>query len=301
MSRYVDTAGHPIEQHVLVDSSGSLVEADDTDGQALIFTKSRNYVWDTGTLAWVRETQPGGGGGGGASTIADGADVAEGTTTDVKVVGDNQGTVSAKLRGINTALAGTLNVSAVQSGTWNVGTLTSITNAIDVSDRTTRLLGHVTVDNASLAVTQSGAWSVALNAGSNVIGHVIVDSGAITDSGTVTSNQGTAASFSNPWPVGQSFGGLQIDPRSIRALASTDTVTTIGPFADNTVATTTLYPIIAAGVDNTNTVRALLTDAQGTLLVLHRFEIFEELLTELKKHTLALSLLAGEDVTDYEF
>ena len=37
----------------------------------------------------------------GAMSIADGADVAEGATTDAKVTGDNTGTVSAKLRGIN--------------------------------------------------------------------------------------------------------------------------------------------------------------------------------------------------------
>ena len=43
----------------------------------------------------------GGGGGGGAVTIAAGADVTEGNTTDAKVTGDNAGTVSAKLRGIN--------------------------------------------------------------------------------------------------------------------------------------------------------------------------------------------------------
>lgn len=43
----------------------------------------------------------GGAGGGGAATIADGADVAEGATTDVAVVGDVAGSLSAKLRGIN--------------------------------------------------------------------------------------------------------------------------------------------------------------------------------------------------------
>lgn len=63
---------------------------------------SLNYVWDTGTLGWVVETQAGGGGGGGgAVTIANGADTAEGSTTDAKVIGDTAGTVSAKLRGLN--------------------------------------------------------------------------------------------------------------------------------------------------------------------------------------------------------
>jgi len=59
----------------------------------------------------------GGGGGGGAATIADGADVCEGTTTDAEVVGNNPGTISAKLRGINAALAGTLTVSGAVTAT----------------------------------------------------------------------------------------------------------------------------------------------------------------------------------------
>lgn len=40
-----------------------------------------NYIWDVPTLAWIKMTAAGGGGGG-AATIADGADTAEGTTTD---------------------------------------------------------------------------------------------------------------------------------------------------------------------------------------------------------------------------
>lgn len=46
-----------------------------------------------------------GGVGGGAMTVADGADVVEGSLADAKVVGDNSGTVSAKLRGLNYLLA----------------------------------------------------------------------------------------------------------------------------------------------------------------------------------------------------
>jgi hypothetical protein len=56
-----------------------------------------NHVWD-GTK-WVEETQPGGAGGG-AVTVADGADTAEGTTTDAAITGDNPGTISGKLRGL---------------------------------------------------------------------------------------------------------------------------------------------------------------------------------------------------------
>jgi len=42
-----------------------------------------------------------GGGGGGAATIADGADVTQGAIADAAVNGDNPGTLSAKLRGLN--------------------------------------------------------------------------------------------------------------------------------------------------------------------------------------------------------
>ena len=59
---------------------------------------SLNHVWDGAN--WVPETQPGGGGGGGAVTVADGADVAEGATTDAAVTTDVNSTISAKLRGL---------------------------------------------------------------------------------------------------------------------------------------------------------------------------------------------------------
>mgnify|MGYP001608706510 CR=1 FL=1 len=64
------------------------------------WTKDLNYVWDVGLLDWVVMTQPTGGGGGGAATIANGADVAEGATTDAAVSTDTTGTVSGKLRGL---------------------------------------------------------------------------------------------------------------------------------------------------------------------------------------------------------
>jgi hypothetical protein len=65
----------------------------------LTLTPTANYVWSVGLFRWVVETQPGGGGGG-AVTIADGADVAEGATTDAAVITDTTGTVSGKLRGL---------------------------------------------------------------------------------------------------------------------------------------------------------------------------------------------------------
>lgn len=55
--------------------------------------------WDIATLAWVKDT---GGGGGGAVTVADGADVAQGTTSDAAWVAGN-GTVISLLKKIASA------------------------------------------------------------------------------------------------------------------------------------------------------------------------------------------------------
>ena len=57
------------------------------------------------------------GGGGGAVTVADGADVALGTTTDA-AVGDATGTLNAHARQIAKSLA--TGVAATQSGTWSM-------------------------------------------------------------------------------------------------------------------------------------------------------------------------------------
>jgi hypothetical protein len=59
--------------------------------------------YDPNTLSLVvwDGTVTGGGSGGGAVTIANGADVAEGALADAAVTGDNSGSASAKLRGLN--------------------------------------------------------------------------------------------------------------------------------------------------------------------------------------------------------
>lgn len=70
--------------------------------------RSRLEGWDPVGLIWRRVkvdtagalVTSGGGGGGGPATIADGADVAEGATTDAAVITDVSGTVSGKLRGL---------------------------------------------------------------------------------------------------------------------------------------------------------------------------------------------------------
>lgn len=77
-----------------------------------------------------------------------------------------------------------LRASAVPvSGTfWQATQPVSIAAALDIQDRSARLLGHITVDNATLAATQSGTWTVQQGGAPWSVNfpsaqHVIVDSG----------------------------------------------------------------------------------------------------------------------------
>lgn len=104
-------------------------------------------------------------------------------------------------------------VSAVQSGTWNIGTVTTITNVVHVDDNSSTLsiddgAGSITVDG-TVAATQSGTWVLGANSGID-IGDVTINNAAgaaavniqdggnsITVDGSITSTQGTS-----PWIVG---------------------------------------------------------------------------------------------------
>src|SRR5436190_6862808 len=101
----------------------------------------------------LKVTSTGGGGGGGPVTIADGADVAEGSTVDAKVLGDVNGTVSAKLRGLNTiwndvwdSVAHTIHVDGTLTGVTTIGT---ITNPVTVVQPTGTSL-HTVLDSGTL-------------------------------------------------------------------------------------------------------------------------------------------------------
>ena len=62
--------------------------------------QAQNWDWDNALLDWVPSTGAPVVGVTGPISIADGADVAEGATTDAAVVTDTTGTVSGKLRGL---------------------------------------------------------------------------------------------------------------------------------------------------------------------------------------------------------
>lgn len=118
-----------------------------------------------------------------AVTVADGADVTLGDISDASVTGDNPGTVSAKLRGLSEILA----------DVWN-----SASNYL-----------RVNIENATLAVTQSGTWTVQPGNTANTTAWK-VDGSAVTQpvSGTITASNTTgnvandSADSGNPVKVG---------------------------------------------------------------------------------------------------
>lgn len=103
------------------------------------------------------KTTGAGGGGGGASTIADGADVAEGATTDAAVAFGGAGTVSAKLRLMTTQL-NTLNTSVQAStpaGTAIIGkvgidqTTPGTTNGVVIAPSSSSAVGITPIVSAA--------------------------------------------------------------------------------------------------------------------------------------------------------
>jgi hypothetical protein len=103
------------------------------------------------------------------------------TITNVVHIDDNGGSITVD---------GT--VAATQSGAWNIGTLSTVTNVVHVDDNSSTL----SIDDGAGSITIDGSVSItgALPTGSNVIGHIIADSGsttAVTGNVTVVQSTGT--------------------------------------------------------------------------------------------------------------
>jgi hypothetical protein len=135
-----------------------------------------------------------------------------GTTTDATVQGNNTGTINARLRGI----------SVVLNSVWD-----SLNNWFKVS-----------IQNATLAVTQSGSW--VLSAGSAIIGKVGIDQ---TTPGT------TNAVHATNFPT-------TVDTNSGNKSASTPRVV---------VATDDINLAAINAVSGTTAGAAVITDANGTI------------------------------------
>lgn len=158
----------------------------------------------------------GGGGGGGAVTVADGADVALGTTTDT-AWSSGAGTVVSLLKKLAGLLAGTLTTNATLTaettkviGTVNQGTSPWVVNDPGLPDT----LGQKTMANSTGVVLASDQASIpvaaTLAASSAVVGHVIVDTAPTTPvTGTFWQTTQPVSASTLPLPSGASTAAKQ--------------------------------------------------------------------------------------------
>src|SRR5689334_10178737 len=96
-----------------------------------------------------------GGGGGGPATIADCADVTQGCIADAAVNGDNPGTISAKLRGLNKLF----------SDVWD-----SVNHWLRVSVQGTATVSGTVTANQGTPNSVGNSWPVEVTDGTNVLG-----------------------------------------------------------------------------------------------------------------------------------
>lgn len=95
---------------------------------------------------------------------------------DINVTNLSAGSIPINDAGGSLTVDGT--VAATQSGTWNIGTLSTITNVVHVDDNA----GSLTVDG-TVAATQSGTWNI-----TNISGTVSLPTGASTAANQTTAN-----------------------------------------------------------------------------------------------------------------
>lgn len=181
-----------------------------------------------------------GGGGGGASTIADGADVAEGTTTDAAVTAGSAGTISGKLRQISSDIStgnaaqataagqSTMNttLSTIGTNTGNGATAANQTNG----NQQTKLTDGTNI--ANVVANDTGFNGVVINKGTKVIPFTTSSSGvqtllANTDTRgyawiTVTlTSAGSGLAWTGPWSA--TSGGTYVSSSNWQASNSATT------------------------------------------------------------------------------
>lgn len=183
--------------------SGNYVK--NTDG-------SGPYVFDGTTFTLAGTGSGGGGGGGGASTIADGADVAQGAVADAAVAAGAAGTLSAKLRRLTTDM-GTVKAAV---GAQATAAALSVTVATDDA-----LLG--TAADAAVTAGATGTVSAKLRALSRDVGTV---AGAVSSAHVATTATGRRVRTQVTRPANQTPYGAG---DAVGAAAAAITFAAIGP------------------------------------------------------------------------
>jgi hypothetical protein len=226
--------------------------------------RSRLEGWDSVNLVWRRIKVDSSGklditgtvsGGGGTSSVSigDGNDTALGNTADGAVFTDTTGTVSGKLRGLVKILA----------SVWDSGNNRLV---VDGSEVTQPVSGTVAVSNASIPITDNGG-SLTVDGTVTVANPTTNPETGLAKDGTLTGgtvkaiNRGGAKGSTTAADVTTTaegtdhqaldvqifHGGSAINPTTIRALTSSDTVTVVDGggslTVDGTVAVSGTIPV----------------------------------------------------------
>jgi len=227
--------------------------------------------------------------------------------------------VGSSFGGVSVSIKGTIAASAAGGGVASV----------DVTDRSSRLLGHVSVDNfpatqsvsgtvtasQGVAAALSGAWPVEITDGAGtVIGSgahpVRTDpTGATTQpvSGTVTGNQGAPNSVANSWPVeitdgtnvlGVAAHPVRTDPTGATTQPVSGTVT-----ANQGAPGASAWPVSAASLPLPNgaATDATLQLVDGLLLGSQRsfstdVVLLQEIADTLRRIEIHLAAISGESI-----
>ena len=175
-------------------------------------------------------------------TLLDGANVTLGANADAAVTTNASGSVSAKLRGIVTLLAGTLTVAThavTQSGSWvlsagaaiigKVGidqTTDGTTNAVRLLAETTKVIGVVrAADGSGNLLTSTGAaLDVNLKSGLLSPGAAIA---ADSSPAVLATDQATLAVALDTSQIANGKSGVMLTPTKAKISVSTATTTTL--------------------------------------------------------------------------
>lgn len=141
---------------------GNVSTTTEDDGTKAEVVRAELQGYDSSGLVWRRVAVDGtgqlkttaAGGGGGAATIADGADTAEGATTDGAVVSDTSGTVSGKIRGLVKWAFERMPASLGQK------VMTASLPVVIASDQSALVVASHAVTNAGTFATQAAVTQV---------------------------------------------------------------------------------------------------------------------------------------------
>ncbi len=172
-----------IQADVSIDDGGNVISVDDASGSLTVDDGSSSLTVDApvGTPVFVR--------------LSDGS-----SAISALPVTDNSGSLSIDDGGNVITVDGT--VAATQSGTWNIGSVASITADVNIAD---------------------GGNDISIDDGGNVI----------TVDGTVSVTQGTAAAASGAWPMLLSNGTINATLTTVSSdnCLDVNVVQTVGPTA----------------------------------------------------------------------